>query len=77
MLDAEELQEERMVSVGTITSVYTDDNNTWLFTGHADGRPGVSRARNERFRWVRLWDLAKIGVEKLDRKLPKLKERAS
>jgi len=37
--------------VGTITSVYTDDRNTWLFTGHADG-------------WVRIWDLSKVADEK-------------
>eukprot|EP00913_Durusdinium_trenchii_P029054 g27242.t1 len=44
MASPEEAVEDRMA---TITSVYADDANTWLLTGHADG-------------WVRIWDLTKI-----------------
>lgn len=51
MASPEEAVEDRMEA---ITSVYADDANTWLLTGHADG-------------WVRIWDLTKIR-ERLDPK---------
>ena len=50
MSSPDEAMEDRME---VITSVYADDDNTWLFTGHADG-------------WVRIWDLTRITAQKLD-----------